>query len=97
MNAIHTEVPSRCQQEKIDIHRIRKPYKVTLLTIKTTVMLREDLHERIIRRYGRRGLSRTVNEALERMLVDTKKSMFGSDPWLNATGVRDERDPHEGL
>jgi hypothetical protein len=65
--------------------------------IKTTVLIREDLHSAVVRRRGKRAISDTVNEALERLLAEDRKSMFGSAPWLDTSDIRDEDEPHEDL
>ncbi len=45
---------------------------------KTTLMLREDVHE-ILKKIGKRKMSEKVNEILFKELVKGKKSMFGID------------------
>ncbi|MEE8403177.1 MAG: hypothetical protein V3R93_05445 [Candidatus Hydrothermarchaeaceae archaeon] len=64
--------------------------------VKTTVILRDDLYEILVRKHGSRKISETVNKALEKLLLKRKKSMFGVDPWLNTDGLRDEKE-HESL
>ena len=67
------------------------------MPVKTTVLLREDVRDHLLRRVGPRGLSEAINEILAKSLFRSKKSLFGADPWLNPKGLRDEREPHEGL
>lgn len=44
---------------------------------KTTVILRNDLYDLLVKKHGRRKISATINEALEKKLLKPKKSMFG--------------------
>ena len=64
---------------------------------KTTVLLREDVKAHLLRKVGPRGLSEAINEILAKALFRSKGSLFGADPWLTTTGLRDEREPHESL
>ncbi len=64
--------------------------------VKTTVILRDELYEAIIKKHGRRKISETVNKALENLLFKRKKSMFGVDPGITTKGLRDEKE-HESL
>ncbi|MBU2617950.1 MAG: hypothetical protein KKI07_04660 [Euryarchaeota archaeon] len=64
--------------------------------VKTTVILKDEIHEILVERFGRRKISETINKILEKNLLRTKKSMFGVDPWLTTEGLRDERE-HEDL
>jgi len=65
------------------------------LPVKTTLLLKEEVYERLIKKAGRRRLSSAVNEILEKELFKPKRSMFGVDPWLTTAGLRDEDEPHE--
>ena len=67
------------------------------MTVKTTVLLKDEIYEHLVKRVGRRKISETINKALERELFKHRKSMFGADPWLATKGLRDEEEPHEGL
>jgi len=67
------------------------------MAVKTTVLLREDVKEHLLRKAGPRGISDAINEILARALFPRKRSMFGADPWLTPKGLRDEREPHEDL
>ncbi len=62
--------------------------------VKTTILLRDDLYDILIRKYGRRRISETINKTLEKTLLKPKKGMFGVDPWLNTKNLRDEEE-HE--
>lgn len=62
--------------------------------VKTTIILRDDLYDILIRKYGRRRISETINKTLEKILLKPKKGMFGIDPWLNTENLRDEEE-HE--
>jgi len=65
------------------------------LPVKTTLLLKEEVYERLIKKAGRRRMSQAVNEILEKELFKSKRSMFGADPWLSTEGLRDEDEPHE--
>ncbi len=67
------------------------------MPVKTTILLREDVRDHLLRKVGPRGLSNAINEILTKTLFRAKKSLFGADPWLNTKGLRDEREPHEDL
>ncbi len=67
------------------------------MAVKTTILLREDVKDYLLRKVGPRGLSDAINEILAKSLFSPRKSMFGADPWLNTKGLRDERDAHEDL
>ncbi len=62
---------------------------------KTTIILKDEIYEQLIKRYGRRKISQTINEVLMKQFSRSKKSMFGVDRWLNANRLRDESEPHE--
>lgn len=64
--------------------------------VKTTILLKDDLYEIIVKRFGKRNISKAINESLEKVLMRPKKSMFGADPWLTTEGLRDEEE-HAGL
>jgi hypothetical protein len=70
---------------------------VDVMAVKTTILLREDVKDHLLRRVGPRGLSAAINEILAKNLFRSKESRFGADPWLNTKGLRDEREPHEDL
>ncbi len=63
--------------------------------VKTTIILKDELYEHLIKKYGRRKISKTINEVLMNQFSRSKKSMFGVDPWLTVKGLRDEKEPHE--
>jgi len=64
--------------------------------VKTTVTLRDEIYEYLIKKFGRRKISEAVNQALMKQLFKpSTKSMFGKDPWLTTHDLRDEEDPHE--
>jgi len=67
------------------------------MSIKTTILLREDVRDHLVRKVGPRGLSEEVNRLLAKALFSKRDSLFGADPWLTTKGLRDERDPHEDL
>ena len=68
---------------------------VYIMPVKTTVLLREDVKDHLLRKVGPRGLSDAINEILAKSLFRSKETLFGADPWLNTKALRDERDAHE--
>ena len=65
------------------------------MPVKTTVILRDEVYDQLVKMYGRRKMSKTINEVLMKQFSSPKKSMFGADPWLTTKGLRDEREAHE--
>lgn len=63
--------------------------------MKTTVTLKDEIYEYLIKKFGRRKISEAVNQALMKELFKPVKSLFGVDPWLTTEGLRDEEEPHE--
>lgn len=55
---------------------------------KTTVTLREDVHEVLKKKYGSRGISEAINQILAEDLLE-EESMFGT---MGKTSLRDLRD-----
>lgn len=66
------------------------------MPMKTTVILRDEIYEYLIKRFGRRKISEAINQALMKQFFKPVKSMFGVDPWLTTENLRDEEEPHEG-
>jgi len=47
--------------------------------VKTTLLLRKDVHQQLLRMFGKRRVSEGVNELLFKELIKSgKKSMFGA-------------------
>ena len=65
------------------------------MPVKTTIILKDEIYEHLIKKYGRRKISETINQALMKHLFKPTKSMFGVDPWLTTQDLRDEEEPHE--
>jgi len=66
------------------------------MPVKTTIILRDEIYEYLIKKFGRRKISQAVNQILMKQLFKPPtKSMFGVDPWLTTHGLRDEEEPHE--
>jgi len=65
------------------------------LPVKTTVMLKDEIYEYLIKKFGRRKISEAINQALMAQLFKPNKSMFGVDPWLTTEGLRDEEEPYK--
>ncbi len=55
----------------------------------------EAIHNLLVKRYGQRHISQSVNELLKKALFRQKKTMYGKDPWL--TMKIEERDEHNNL
>jgi len=70
---------------------------VYVMPAKTTILLREDVKDHLLRKVGPRGLSDAINEILVKSLFRPKETLFGADPWLNTKGLRDEREPHQDV
>lgn len=65
------------------------------MPVKTTVVLKDEIYEHLVKKYGRRKISKTINEVLTKQFSKPKESMFGADPWLTVKRLRDEGEPHE--
>ena len=63
--------------------------------MRTTIEIRDDLYQRIIKENGKRKISITINEILTKYFSKTKKDMFGADPWLKQVDMSDLRDEHD--
>jgi len=66
------------------------------MPVKTTILLKDEIYEYLLKKFGRRRISETINEALMKQLFKSVKGMFGVDPWLTTENLRDEEEPHEG-
>ena len=66
-----------------------------ITAVKTTVRLREDVRDHLLRKVGPRHLSEAINDILAKALFSQKKSLFGADPWLDTKGLRDEQDAQQ--
>lgn len=67
------------------------------MPVKTTVLLKDEVYEHLVKKVGRRKISATINRVLEQEFFKPRRSMFGVDPGLTTSGLRDEDEPHEGL
>jgi len=65
------------------------------MPVKTTITLRDEVYEYLIKKFGRRKISQAVNQVLMKQLFKPTKSMFGVDPWLTTQGLRDEEESHD--
>lgn len=63
--------------------------------MRTTIEIRDDLYRRIVREYGKRRISITINEILSKHFAKKRKDMFGADPWLKKVDTSDLRDKHD--
>jgi len=63
---------------------------------KTTIMLREDVKEALEKEFGKRQISRIINELLFREIIAQKsRSMFGVDKWLTKKKIKEVREHHD--
>ena len=53
------------------------------------------MYEYLVKKFGKRKISETINQALMKQFFKPFKSMFGVDPWLTTKNLRDEEEPHE--
>lgn len=70
---------------------------MVMFMLRTTIMLREDIYDALVRIFGKRNLSRGINDYLVEHMFKEKgmKDMFGADRWLQKTGWKDLRDHRE--
>jgi hypothetical protein len=68
-----------------------------IMVVRTTILLREDVRDSLLREVGPRGLSKAINEILAKSIFSRMRSLFGVDQWLDSKGVRDESDIHQDL
>ncbi len=68
-----------------------------IMAVRTTIRLREDVRDSLLRKVGPRGISSAINDILAKSIFSRMKSLFGADPWLNSEGLRDEPDDHGNL
>jgi hypothetical protein len=60
------------------------------MPVKTTVILKDEVYDYLIKKFGRRKISEAINQAIMKEIFKPVKSMFGVDPWLTTKGLRDE-------
>ncbi|MEM0053721.1 MAG: hypothetical protein QXL89_06010 [Nitrososphaeria archaeon] len=65
------------------------------MPVKTTIILEDEIYEYLIKKFGRRKISKTINEMLMKEFFKPTRSMFGADPELTTEELRDEGEPHE--
>ena len=63
--------------------------------MRTTIEIRDDIYQKIIKEHGKRKISVTINEILAKFFKNKRKDMFGADPWLKKTDLNDLRDEHD--
>ena len=63
--------------------------------MRTTIEIRDDIYHRIVKQYGKRKISVTINEILSKHFSKRRKDMFGADPWLMKVDMSDLRDKHD--
>lgn len=65
---------------------------------KTTIVLREDIKQALIREFGKRKISSIINDLLfKEFILQKNKEMFGSDKWLTKKKISGVRDHHDRL
>lgn len=63
---------------------------------KTTIMLREDVKDAIEKEFGKRKVSKVINDLLFReIIVGKRKSMFGVDKWLTKEKIKEVREHND--
>ena len=63
---------------------------------KTTILLREDVKQAIEKEFGKRELSKVINEMLFEKFIEKKgKEMFGVDKWLTKKKIKEVREHHD--
>jgi hypothetical protein len=65
------------------------------MPVKTTIVLKDEVYEYLVKKFGKRKISEAINQALMKQFFKPFKSMFGVDPWLTTKNLRDEEGPHE--
>jgi len=65
------------------------------MPVKTTIVLKDEMYEYLVKKFGKRKISETINQALMKQFFKPFKSMFGVDPWLTTKNLRDEEEPQE--
>ena len=65
---------------------------MVMFMVKTTVLLRDDIYQLIISRFGKRELSSTINKLLYEDLMEPKNAGFGS---LKGKVTPFEREHHD--
>ena len=64
--------------------------------MRTTVEINDAIYKKIIKTYGKRNISNTINDILLKYFTKEKKqSLYGADPWLKKTGTNDLRDEYD--
>ena len=65
------------------------------MPVKTTIVLKDEVYEYLVKKFGKRKISEVINQMLMKQFFKPFKSMFGVDPWLTTKNLRDEEKPHE--
>src|SRR6267378_5343058 len=55
--------------------------RCSIMPVKTTIILKDEIYQHLITKYGRRKISKTINDILMSRFSKSKKSIFGVDPW----------------
>jgi hypothetical protein len=56
---------------------------------KTTVILKDEVYDYLVKKYGRQKISQAINDALMKQISRPRKGMFGVDPCLTTKNLRD--------
>ncbi len=64
--------------------------------MRTTIKINDAIYKKIIKTYGKRNISNTINEILLKYFTKEKKqSLYGADLWLKKTGTTNLRDEYD--
>jgi hypothetical protein len=63
------------------------------MPVKTTVVLKDEVYEYLVEKFGKRRISEAINQALMKQFFKPFKSMFGVDPWLTTKTSGTRRNP----
>ena len=71
-------------------------YALLGLNMRTTIELNDATYKKIVKTNGKRNISNTINEILNKYFFKRKKKdMFGSDKWLKKVGTGDLRNEYD--
>lgn len=62
---------------------------------KTTIMLREDIKHAIENEFGKRQISKLINDLLFERFILKNKDMFGVDKWLTKKKIKEVREHND--
>ena len=81
------------KNRKQNIYKIR--IRIRIME-KTTIVLREDIKQALIREFGKRKISKVINDLLfKEIIIQKNRNMFGVDKWLTNKKIKEVRDHHD--